>query len=340
MQSKKIIALLAFSILSCFQSLQACTEMLMHHNDQYVVGRNFDWPQTESFFMVNPIGEKHLITDFKGKGKALNWTSKYGSVSINYAEKHKPILNAVMGGINQKGLVASILWLNNGKYPQAKTKPVVTSAMWVQYLLDNASTVKQAIALTKKISIQPTIFHGHKATLHLFVADAKGHVAIMEYVHGKLIVDQGKHLSTPVFANNTYAKSLACLKKYKNFGGQLTLPGGYASNARFVRAASFLKRMPKPNSLNQAIAFEFNALADTAEAVGTANATGWSVVYDLAHQKIYYRDVNNPNIRTLSLMQFNFSKDQPIKTLALNNHLSGNVASHFYILNKQEARKY
>lgn len=46
-------------------------------------------------------------------------------------------------GMNEKGLVANILWLVESDFPKyTKDKPALAISMWGQYILDSFATVK------------------------------------------------------------------------------------------------------------------------------------------------------------------------------------------------------
>jgi penicillin V acylase-like amidase (Ntn superfamily) len=152
----------------------------------------------------------------------------------------------------------------------------------------------------------------------------------MEYINGKLVIRHGKNLSIPVLTNNSYDESIQNLKKYQNFGGNLQLPGGYASLPRFVLAASFLKNLADITLLPQAIAYAFNMLGYVQEPPSSPTPTVWSVVFDLSNKILYYRDIDNAQIRFIHLDNFNLAKDQTIKIVRINNNLSGNISPNSF----------
>ncbi len=323
----------AFALLFVFtsQSAIACTELAINYKNQIIVGRNFDWPNKYAFLVVNPKGIKRESHNLHIDGKQLAWTAKYGSITFNIADPKtkKLVIDAVMGGINQRGLSASILWLQKAAYPKMPIKPTIATGLWVQYFLDNAKTVKQAIKLASKVDVEASIFRGKKMRLHLFIHDATGDSAVMEYNQGKLKIYHDKNLPIDVLTNDTYYQSTHYLKEYKGFGGELPLPSGYSSKARFVRAATFLKQKPKFTSTSQAIAYVFDALRRVSEARGTPWPTVWSVTYNLSRKIIYFKNIDNPNLRYVKLRQINFSKRQKQKAQSINNSLNGNVKAYF-----------
>lgn len=312
------------------QRAVACTELAINYKNQTIVGRNFDWPDKYAFLVINPIGIKRETQNSHIRGKQLSWTAKYGSITFNIADSttKKLLLNSVMGGMNQYGLSASILWLQQSVYPKAPERPTIADNLWAQYFLDNAKTVKEAIKLASTIDVEPTVFHGQTVLLHLFLHDKTGDAAVMEYIHGQLKIYHGKNLPLDVLTNDTYTQSQTYLKTYQGFGGKIPLPGDYSSQARFVRAANFLKQIPKFNSLDQAIKYMFVALNGIAEPKTSPWPTVWSVVYNLSDKIIYFRNIDNSNIRSVQLNQINFATEKQMAQ-PINNSLSGDVTPFF-----------
>ena len=237
----------------------ACTEFRLLHDGQSIIGHNFDWVNPYAFIVINPAGIKRHSGSMDSHFKPLEWISKYGSATVNLAgPDHQVIPQAVVSGLNQFGLSASILWLESSGYPSTSTQPILGTSQWVQYFLDNAKTVAEAIKLAHHVEVEPTIFHGQKISVHLMLHDASGDSAVMEYLNGKLNIYHQKDLPVPVLTNTPYLESTQLLKQYQGFGGNAPLPGGYFTKARFVLAANFLKNLPTPHSTQQAVASAFN----------------------------------------------------------------------------------
>ena len=72
----------------------------------------------------------------------FTWKSKYGSVVTTIYE------GAAADGLNEKGLVANLLYLAESKYPPASAddkRPTLPNSAWVQYVLDNYATTAEAV---------------------------------------------------------------------------------------------------------------------------------------------------------------------------------------------------
>ena len=99
-----------------------------------VTGRSMDWKtEMHSNLWVFPKG---MERNGETGANSLQWTSKYGSVVTSAFEI------ASTDGMNEKGLVANLLWLPETEYPvRDQSKPGLAITAWVQYMLDNFATV-------------------------------------------------------------------------------------------------------------------------------------------------------------------------------------------------------
>ena len=331
---KCILGFVFTAITVCFTvpMADACTEFKLSEGGQSVIGHNFDWANPYAFIVINPAGIKRHSGNMDSHFKPLEWVSKYGSATVNLAGPDRQVIpQAVVSGLNQLGLSASILWLESAEYPSVPAQPVVGTSQWVQYFLDNAKTVAEAIQLARHVEVEPTVFHGQKIAVHLMIHDAGGDSAVMEYLNGKLNIYHQKKLPIPALTNTSYLESTQLLKQYQGFGGDAPLPGGYFTKARFVLAANFLKNLPPPHSTQQAVASAFNGLGYLIEIPGSSNPTVWSSVYDLTNRILYYRTIDNQQIRFVHLDHFNLAKGQPVRIMSMTNDFVGDVENHFSI---------
>ena len=65
----------------------------------------------------------------------------------------------------------------------------------MQYLLDQADSVSEALALLDGIEIVMVSAHGHDATIHLALEDASGDSAIIEFDRGNQVVHHGREFT-------------------------------------------------------------------------------------------------------------------------------------------------
>ena len=161
-----------------------CTRVVYSgKNGMGVTGRSMDWKtEMHSNLWVFPKG---MERNGETGANSLQWTSKYGSVVTSAFEI------ASTDGMNEKGLVANLLWLPETEYPvRDQSKPGLAITAWVQYMLDNFATVDEAVAFIDENTFQVVsdlMPDGSRlATLHLSISDATGDCAIFEYTGGNL----------------------------------------------------------------------------------------------------------------------------------------------------------
>jgi choloylglycine hydrolase len=140
-------------------------------------GRCMDWfNETGTDLFVFPRGMKR---DGGTSGNTLQWTSKYGSVISSFDNV------ATADGMNEKGLVANLLYLSDADFGLPGDKPTLNIAAWTQYVLDNYATVAEAVAVLEKDPfriVAPLLKGGVPTTCHLSISDATGDSAIFEFI--------------------------------------------------------------------------------------------------------------------------------------------------------------
>jgi penicillin V acylase-like amidase (Ntn superfamily) len=180
----------------------------------------------------------------------LLWTSHYGSLVTT-------VYGAGAGeGLNERGLSVHLLYLTATDFgPRDPSKPGLHAGLWAQYLLDNAATVTEALALMDKIQLVMTEKHGARTTVHVAVEDASGDSAIIEYVEGKPLIHHGREYR--IMTNDPpYDQQLELAKAYdfSHPTSDTPLPGNVNPRDRFARAIYFLQIMPAPKTEREGVA--------------------------------------------------------------------------------------
>jgi len=117
--------------------------------------------------VVNPRGLVKTSATARAAGRRpATWTARYGSVTFNQYGVGFPT-----GGINEHGLVIELLWLAEARYPDADARPTVSTLEFIQYLLDEAAALDEALGAAADIRISGA------PPLHFLVSDrgARGH---------------------------------------------------------------------------------------------------------------------------------------------------------------------
>jgi choloylglycine hydrolase len=233
------------------------------------------------------------------------WTSKYGSITFNQYGREFPT-----GGMNEKGLVVELMWLDQAQYPAGDGRGALPTLQWIQYQLDNSATVKDVLMTDRLVRIA---FNG-SAKLHFLVADATGDVATIEFLVGQMVAHRGEHLPYPVLTNDTYDKS----EEYAERVGKKTGTASPASLERFARAASYEKNA---KTSDEAVQHAFAMLDD----VSQGDHTQWSIVYDLKALRAYFRTQSARDIRWIDMKGLTLECNTPVTTIDINAPLSGDV---------------
>ncbi len=272
--------------------------------------------------MVNKRGVSKTAV-VPGEQNPASWVSKYGSITFNQIGREYPF-----GGMNEAGLVVEQMWLDATEYPEPDSRPVVGELQWIQYQLDNFSSVAEVIASDSLVRIC-----SGGATLHYLVCDREGNAATIEFIEGRMIAHTGEELPARVLTNSTYAECLGYLKQHVGFGGGTPMPDSRASEDRFVRAAAAVKNynseVPSDVAIEDAIIEPVDYAFQTLESVAQGDATRWSIVYDIPEGRIHFRTLVGPDIKTVRLDDFDFGCESPVKVLDIHSEAAGSVSADF-----------
>ena len=225
--------------LGTLQVAEACTRAVYIGSEGLVItGRSMDWLEDmHSQLWAFPAGIKR---NGAGGANTPEWVAKYGSVVVSGYD----IGSA--DGMNEKGLVANLLYLAESDYGDTEGKPILSISLWAQYVLDNFATVAEAVDALKSEPfriVAPMLPNGKGAQLHLAISDESGDSAIFEYIGGKLLIHHGKQYR--VMTNSPrYDDQLALNAYWESIGGLTFLPGTNRASDRFARASFLIGAIP------------------------------------------------------------------------------------------------
>jgi penicillin V acylase-like amidase (Ntn superfamily) len=327
-------------------TLAACTRTLYVGSDGTVItGRNMDWEEDMgSNLWIFPAG---LARDGAAGPQSIRWTARYGSVIAAGYDAGST------DGMNEQGLVANLLYLDESEYPKPDgSRPLLSIAAWAQYALDSYATVQEAVDRLSKEPfdiIAPSLPNGAAAAIHLSVSDSSGDSAIFEYVAGKLKIHHSKQYK--VMTNSpTYDKQLALNEYWKEIGGTVFLPGTSRAADRFARASFLLEAVPKSLDKNyiQGVPEQSYAYFAVAEVLSVQRAvsvplglstpsepniasTIWRTVADQKNLVYYFDSATRPNTFWVSLKEIDLKPGAPVRklTLAQGQIFAGEVGDKF-----------
>lgn len=339
MKLRTIFCMIALSTLFSFAyivSIKACTRAVyLGEGGMVVTGRTMDWkedPQSNIYLFPRGLQKRAALP---GNKNTVTWTSKYGSVSTAGYDI------GICDGMNEKGLVANLLFLTESSYYRPDdNRPVMGISIWTQYVLDNFATVEEAVAGLKDDTFRidaPDLPNGAKSTLHLSVSDATGNSAIFEYIQGRLIVHEGKDCQE-MTNSPTYDKQMTLNDYWKQIGGMVMLPGTNRASDRFVRASFYINVIPKTSDFKLAVPGVFSVMRNVSVPLGISvpdqpniASTRWRTVSDQKNKVYYFESTLNPDVFWVDFKDLDFNVGAPIKKLWLTNGeiYAGNAAGQF-----------
>lgn len=324
--SRIILALYIFLVVLDPHISRACTRVVYQGpNGTIITARSMDWKgEIPANLWIFPRG---IERNGEAGKTSVVWKAKYGSVITSSWDI------ASSDGMNEKGLVGNLLWLVESTYPafeKDKGKPGLAISLWLQYVLDNFSTVQEAVDFLKKESFVVVSSHipGSDifATVHLSISDATGDNAIFEYINGKLVIHHDRSYVT-MTNSPIFEEQLAINTYWKSIPGTVMLPGTNRAADRFVRASYYINAIPKIDNTRIAIPSVFSVIRNCSVPLGISSptepnisSTRWRTVADQKNLVYYFDNVLNPNVVWVEFSKIDFSEKARVKKLTLENH--------------------
>ena len=319
-----------------------CTRILWNDNSVAVIaGRTADW-----FKAGNPNGASdpklHVMPRGLRKSGAMDgkelvvtknpakWTSRYGSVVVgNYN-------SVVVDGMNEKGLAAHALALQETNYgTRDVSRQGISMTLVVPYILDNAATVTEALALLPRIQPVAIEMMGFATGLSFSIEDRLGDSAVIEYLNGAAMIHHGRQYR--VSANTTIADATELIKKFdfKDPTNTVTVPGNNNSEDRFVRASfysSLLSRVTPRNRL-EAQAALMSVVRNVSDPIGAPGSTttvvhetDWRTLSDLTNRVYVFENPRTLTTLRTDLSRLDFRRGSGVRTIdPLNPNLPGDI---------------
>jgi choloylglycine hydrolase len=202
-------------------------------------------------------------------------------------------------------------------YPAPDSRPSISILQWVQYQLDNYSTIAEVIESKSLIRI-PTPKSG--VGTHYLVCEKSGECVAIEFIRGEMVYHTGKLLPVKAMTNSTYESSVAFWRQE----GVTKLLRYNFSLSRFEKAAYMLTSL-KTRTIKSGVEKAFEILNEVKQHF--YYRTQWSIVYDIKNNKVFFNTLENQNIRFVDLQTFDSSCSTEVKTLDINVMLQGDVSN-------------
>lgn len=299
----------------------ACTRAVyLGPEGQAVTGRSMDWQEDmHTNLWIFPRGMARNGGIDRG---ALEWKSLYGSVVASVYE------GATADGMNEKGLVANLLYLAESEYPAATdTRPAVTICAWTQYVLDRFATVAEAVAELRKETFRVVAIsapNGRPGLVHLAISDPSGDSAIFEYVGGKLRIHHSREYQ--VMTNSPLFDDQIALNRYwQEIGGTVMLPGTNRAADRFARASFYINACQQSADPREAVAAVFSVMRNVSVPRGITtpdkpniSSTIWRTVSDQKERVYYYESTYSPSVVWVKFADLDFAPEAGVRKLQLD----------------------
>jgi penicillin V acylase-like amidase (Ntn superfamily) len=311
------------------QQLSACTTFKLQKGDGLIYGHNLNQGDigVPGLIFINKRGIfklgrtwSELTTKERLNPSSHCWISRYGSVTFNNFGRDFPD-----GGMNEVGLY---IWemSEDIEYPKNDSLPKLNQMNWMQYILDNYSTVEEAIQCASEIEIDGWGWH-------YFVGDAKGNTAAIAFIDGKVVVNKGENMPIPGLFNTPYNRELELLKYFKGFGGlyepDLSDPGV----PRFVKTAVMIRNYEPAQNI---VDYGFKML----DTLKVFDVPEWSIVFDVRERHVYFKTRINPEIKSFSMDEIDFSNKSPVLILNMDIREGGDVFDQFHPYSNEEMRDF
>ena len=334
MKNKIIYFLVFAAVLGYAKRSNACTRVVYEGPEgMTATGRTMDWkedPQTNLYIFPRGLERKGAES-----ASTVEWVSKYGSVVAAGYDI------GICDGMNEKGLVANLLFLPESVYEtENDERRVMGLSIWTQYVLDNFATVEEAVKELSKDSFRidaPDLPNGVKSRLHLAISDSTGNSAIIEYLDGRVSIYEGKEYQ--VLTNSpAYNLQLAINDYWKQVGGLNMLPGTNRSSDRFARASFYINAVAQTSDPEIAVPTVFSVIRNVSVPYGIStpdsphiSSTRWRSVCDQKDLVYYFEQTVPMAVMHIDLNGIDFSKGSGERVLKLTDgkNYEGNVTSEF-----------
>jgi len=336
------LSVAAYSVI-CFSlsptSTLACTALQLGGQDgSFIQARTMEWGafDMKPELLVFPKG--YAFTGITPEGEnGLKWQAEYGAVGVNALGR--PL---VADGMNEKGLVVSVLYLPGyAEYQPYEKEKAETSlsplqvCLWMLTSYSTVDEVRKGLDEVRVVPVPEKEIGNIPPPLHYMVTDASGKTIVVEYTKNRLQVYDNK---VGVLTNSpSFDWHLTNLKAYAGLGvkearpvqvgemtvkplgvgsGLLGLPGDYTPPSRFIRVAALRNTVVEMESGARAVEEAFRILNNFDIPIGTMEGkhdpsilgdTQWTSAADTKALKYYYRTMRNHRIRVVDISNVDFT---------------------------------
>jgi penicillin V acylase-like amidase (Ntn superfamily) len=292
-------------------SAGACTSFCLDNDGYCVIGTNLDFGIHEGILYVNKRGISKAGWEQSTTQETARWTSRYGSLTFNLLGYQLP-----WAGMNEAGLVITTMSLVESLPPAPDERPPLESALWLQYQLDNHSTVEEVIASESQVRFSSLV----EACCHYLACDLAGSSATIEFLEGEMVVHVGNALPVAALSNSIYEDSVRAWREI-SLDELARVEGNVGSLFRFATAAQAVTDFG-PTDIQSAVEYAFDTLAQVRN-----RWTVWSIVFDPQNRQAHFHTILNSHTRSIDLDELDFACGTEVEMLNIHADLSGDISS-------------
>lgn len=320
---------LLFLTLVFAENLSACSTFKLQKGDHLLYGHNLNEGDigVPGLIFINKRGMfkkgrtwTELINKEDKNPSDFYWISRYGSVTFNTFGRDFPD-----GGMNEAGLY---IWeMNeNPEYPKNDSLPKLNQMNWMQYILDNCSTLDEALECAYQFEIDGWGWH-------YFIGDSKGNCAAVTFVDGKPLIHKNENMPVPGLFNEPYDREMEVLKYFKGFGGNYEPVLDDPEVPRFVKTAVMIQDFdPNTNAVDYGLYMLDKLQVD--------DLPEWSILFDVGNMDIYFKTRIHPKIKNFSMKDIDFSNKEPVKILDMDVEEGGDVRDQFSTYSNEKMKDF
>jgi hypothetical protein len=210
-------------------------------------GRNFDWEYSPAILLFTdpPDGYASVsMVDIAYLGFSGEGARKLVDLSLT---ERTALLDAPFlpfDGMNERGLAIGMAAVPPGDMRLDPQKETIDSLMIIRKMLDQASTVDEAVSILGNYNID----YGSGPPLHYLIADASGEAVLVEFYQGEMVVIPNEnpwHLATNFLRASVGENTRNVCWRYDRLIENLSETGGRVSASE---AMDFLREVSQENT--------------------------------------------------------------------------------------------
>ncbi len=199
------------------------------------------------------------------------------------------------GGMNEKGLVVEMLWLEDTRFNISENKTYLNELEWIQYQLDNFQTVDEVVANVETLKTYPI-----KGKIHYILADTNGKSVIIEYLDGKPMIYEKEANTCQAITNKSVTYSEKHIDNLKGIRRNNT-----STTYRYYQLEKQIRKLQRTSDFSEMTAFQM--LKNVTIPKGDFR-TVWSIVYNIETKSIAFYSYKNKEIKQINLNNIDFEQ--------------------------------